>query len=331
MAAFTVKQWSSPGFLSITLISVDQLSRICVPMFIFLSWYGLEMKYKGTSIRYVQFVVSRLKKLIPLYLLWVFGSLILMSLSPSWQFSPQLSIYSKILLGQTDYQHYFVPVIIFFYLLFPLASGLTISQKKFLTPVVLLVTVMWYIFLPKLQISLTNGLLQPDQEVYLWPLTWLWYAWLGLIAADFQLIEKLNTKVGKIALLVATVLSATLMVSHAHGLVQHGMDVLLALRFTNWPVLIYATITLFSLSIIATQTQKIGWLEKLGSYSFLIYLLHTFLIRLTIAQVRVPVATSSWEKGIVVFVIILLLSKLILLNEQRPKEKSQSIPSGGTS
>jgi hypothetical protein len=264
------------------------------------------------KIKYKSFLISRFSKLIPLYLLWAIGSLFLMQLSPSWQFEPKLPVLMRILLGQVDYQHYFIPLILVLYALFPFASGLSQTQKKTGTGIILLITFAWYLYIPQLRFSLTHGILQPDQELYLWPFTWLWYAWLGMVAADIELVRILQKYVGKFALFCGSAVLAVIMINHAYFLIQNHVDVLLALRFTNWPVLLYATCAIFLFSVVSLYPSKSRIFEIAGKYSFLVYLGHTFFIRLTISQLKNPVPAFVWFIGTVVFCVLVLASIKIL-------------------
>ena len=241
----------------------------------------------------------------PLYALWSVGLLILFRFAPVWDYAGKFKWYTRLLFGQTDYQLYFVPLIIMLYFIFAVVFPLPKIIKAGLTLGVIAVTYWWYGYLPQFLGNIHTTLFQPDQLQYLIPLTWLWYAWFGMIAVDFRLDEKLNSYWLKRLFLGLSLGSAVWLILYAYQAIHQQVDVLLALQFTRWPVVIYATSCLFlvlSLSRSKDDPRDSSLakqiLAAIGTQSFLIFLAHTLFIRLTLAQWRYPVAMNTWWLGV---------------------------------
>lgn len=95
---------------------VNQVARFAVPVFIFLSGIGLALTYNGG---YFQFLYKRLLKILPYYLIWTFIYLLTYASIDNKTLS-LLVIIKSIIGGSASYHLYFVPLIIQFYLLFPI-------------------------------------------------------------------------------------------------------------------------------------------------------------------------------------------------------------------
>ena len=67
-------------------ISLDQLTRFCLPAFFILSGYGLASKYTQQQINYFKFLKERVAKLLPLYLIWSLVSILVIKSVPICQF-----------------------------------------------------------------------------------------------------------------------------------------------------------------------------------------------------------------------------------------------------
>src|SRR3989344_642934 len=113
------KQW---------LLVIDQALRFSVPLFVFLSGYGLAKKYEQ-KLDLKDFYQKRVLKILPLFFLWTSGTYVI-----SWilklPFQTSLTDWWKVVFfGQSDYHFYFVPMILQLYLLFPVIR-LMVTQSK---------------------------------------------------------------------------------------------------------------------------------------------------------------------------------------------------------
>lgn len=310
LAIFKPNVWLAGNSTSSVIIFLDQLARVCIPLFILISWYGLKKKYQGKTLQYLPYLWGRLVKLLPLYVVWSVTLFFLLRLSPHWEFAPLVSLPTKLFVGQADYHLYFVPLIIFFYLLFPLF--LKIPHRWFapVSLVLLGVQLVWYWYLAYLSLDFKMLNLQPDQWQYLVPVSWIWYGWLGLVVADEKIEIKLSPTVVKVFLGILSACGLWLVVQNTHSHIAATSDVLGGLKFTRIPVVVYATaMSLFLVSIIRGSNQKSSYgLATIGAYSFLIYLAHPVIIRVVMYPFDQLFDVQIWLIGIVVSVMLTVFS-----------------------
>lgn len=260
-------------------VSLDQLARLSVPLFVALSGYGLSQKYSRSEFHWGEFVKNRLLKLLPLYIGWsIFYYFILRAVplwNPTWQTS---SLLDQIIWGQADYQMYFVPMIFQLYLLFPL---LFMLRKKWPVPTLLtfaVVQIFCFWLYQEKTIKLTD-IIFTDQLQYIFCGTWIFYFVLGMYLPRLHsLIRKLVF--GKALLLTVVLLGTYLMISNALYNVNHGIDPIIAQRFTRFTVLLYASSAIVLSTWLALKIKRLPRVvEQLGIHSYSIYLAHTFLLR----------------------------------------------------
>lgn len=307
-AVFPSDWWQDKGMLSLFFITIDQISRLSIPLFIFLSWYGLVQKYRNTPFQVPSFIVHTTSKLIPLYMVWSLIFWTLTQLIPSWQFAPNLSLVTKLLLGQADFHLYFVPLIFLLYSLFIAVFRLPLITKIVGSWGILLATIWWYYWLP--QFNFFSSSLQPDQFRYLIPLTWLWYAWLGLLLGEKKILHKLQQPWIQHLALFTTIIAGIILIQDSSNTITQGEDVLLALQFTRLPVLLYATF--FIILLVSTaqiwKKQAFTYLQRIGEYSFLIYLVHTLAIRVLFSPFFAPLPVWQWFLVATVTAIMISIS-----------------------
>jgi surface polysaccharide O-acyltransferase-like enzyme len=106
---------------------INQLSRFSVPAFIMLSGIGLINTYKREN-GYFKFLLHRLYKIIPRYLVWCFIYILFITKT--------FNIYkagNDIIFGNVFYHLYFVPIIVQFYLIFPFVYKFIDSKWSLVT------------------------------------------------------------------------------------------------------------------------------------------------------------------------------------------------------
>lgn len=113
---------------------INQLSRFAVPIFLFLSGLGLTLSDKLNE-GYFIFLKKRISKVLPLYLLWT----IIYSLVTLKENISALGLVKSVILGNAFYHLYYVPLIIAFYILYPLLKRM--ARNKVAMIVILLVTI----------------------------------------------------------------------------------------------------------------------------------------------------------------------------------------------
>ncbi len=297
-------------------ITVDQLGRFCVPLFILLSGYGLTKKYQTESLNLGRYLKSRFMKLLPLYLLWSLMSHVLFLFIPQWSFANQpKSLVIQLLLGQADYQLYFLPVIFQFYLLFPFLL-IFLKRLPFMVLMVGLVVQFlfygwvanWWSFAPLPQ------LISTDQTQYMLFLTWIGYFVIGMWLARSTFVPK-PTK----WLPLLTLVGVFTVIYTATQDIRAQIDPIIALRFTRWPVMLYAIPMSLMLIVARLNSHHIKTgrtlLKKIlviaGKESYIIFLAHTIGLRIFFAALSHQLTPTILISVTVIWLITILISRKI--------------------
>ena len=182
-------------------ISLDQIARFCMPAFIMLSGYGLAVKYENKKINYWEFFKKRIWKLIPLYLVWSIFSILIINSIPAWSFGNQpKSLVIQLLIGQADYQLYFLPVIFQLYALFPLIWRFRKNAKLILFIALLAQIALYIYFHFKFNKS--------DRLEYTLFLSWIVYFVFG-IYLKLRELPKILVKLAPIGSLISFILMSS--------------------------------------------------------------------------------------------------------------------------
>ncbi|OGV93617.1 hypothetical protein A3B57_00535 [Microgenomates group bacterium RIFCSPLOWO2_01_FULL_47_10] len=268
-------------------VGLDQAARFCVPAFLIVSGYGLAVKYSDQSVAGGAFVWDRLKKLLPLYLLWSGVAVLLMKLVPEWvYFNQPRSLVVQLLLGQADYQMYFVPLLFQLYVFFPMIWRGRKHLSWWLGFGLLMQLFLFWRF------SLSTGTSERFQ--YVLGLSWIFYFILGMWLARHKLPKIFE---GGLPMLIGLVLSYGIVGSIKA--INNGLDPLQALKFTRVPVLLYGTLASFALLYGGKQSGKSWlarkeWLVWLGERSYVIFLAHTMGLRLLYGLFTGVPSFSMW-------------------------------------
>lgn len=268
-------------------ITLDQLFRVSVPLFVALSGFAFARKYQNSVFSVKEFFSSQLFKLIPLYLFWS-GVLILGALLiPVW-FNPvtDASLWQIFFLGKADYHLYFIPMIFQLYLLFPI---LRYAMKKTSPTLVLIVTcavqIVFYMFISQgLLVDDQTFILRKDQQQYVLALSWIGYFVLGMWLATVKLWQATHKKWITFSIPLLLAISFFVLVSQTISAIVQLVDPIIALRFTRIPVLLFSFVAIFALFQFSPgkhfTKKSIHTLVAIGELSFLIYLSHTLLLRI---------------------------------------------------
>lgn len=264
-------------------IGLDQLFRFGVPLFVALSGYGLSQKFAKTEIDLKHFWQSRLKKLLPAYLFWSLIFILLFVFIPWWSSSQaQPNVLLQLIFGRADYHLYFVPMILQLYLLFPLIFWFYKKQPLLTLVAAFSIQIFWYWrFSYHSNTPIDLNFFANDREQYVWATNWIWYFVLGMY------LPKIHEIVAKHKLILVGLAGAALgiwffEVNTAISAINiQKLDPLIALRFTRYPVVFFA-----SLAIIITTwwAKKVRYVPLplwwIGQKSYYIYLAHTLLLRM---------------------------------------------------
>ena len=257
-------------------IGLDQLARFSVPLFVALSGYGFWQKYAGQPFNYLEFITRQAKKLLPWYVVAsVTYSLIFLAL-PGWKALGDVGpIWRQLVRGTADYQLYFVPMIFELYLLFPVVKKL-VEKLPWIS--------LGAGFLGELWLYQHATIMGGDQDQYRWFFTWIFYYILGMLLPRIHAFLRGSTR--KILAVYALAAgSCFYLIWRAATAVAAGVDPIIAMRFTQAETLVYAAFAVVAL-FAAAQTaspvlvRRSTWLIRIGSWSYLIYLFHTLVLRL---------------------------------------------------
>lgn len=304
---------------ALILVSLNQIARFCVPLFLALSGFGLSRKYQNQVPQFKDFILSRMKKLLPLYLLW---SLLMMFLSNSNLLFDITNphFWRKILLGTADYHLYFVPMIFQLYLLFFLVlkickKQISLSQLVFLG----LLQIAWY-ELTRFSVQETtifSKIATKDQTQYKLIINWIFYFFFGSFLANIQLKNMKLLKPLRFLVLLIAFFGLFWSIGNSLSLIKATHNLVYATGFNRLPVFIYSSSLIF---LVLSSTPKVVLLKSFfwkimvffGKYSYLIYLSHTLILSL-IKQLMIK--NYLWANLLSIFTVFfvgLILSKNLM-------------------
>lgn len=273
---------------NIIFIVLNQVARFSVPLFLALSGFGLARKYQGKCLSPQKFIGGRLKKLLPLYLLWSAILLIMLQVSHTW-FQGEVSFWQGILLGNIDYHLYFVPLIFQFYILFALISKL-LPKHYFkwllagtgISQILLFAFIRWALMQ---EAGLLTDFFLNDQVQYRLFANWFFYFTLGLFAAQLNLKRLRERSLWIIVLFGIILTSLSWMVNDAQELINTTNNIAYSTSFIRPSVFLYAsavilTVIIYGPVLLKTTKRDFKILQMIGKYSYLIYLSHTLALRI---------------------------------------------------
>lgn len=268
---------------------LDQITRFTVPLFFFLSGFGLTLQFQDKPLSLGNYYRFRLLKILAPFLLW---SLLTgfrhqeFIQSMAWSQDPAGSVrylLRFIFLDGLDYQYYFVIVIFQFYLVYPLLYKLGRSKVfmglflllhlAFMSPVETYLE-LWGLALPKIH---------PNILLFHWV-----YCFAGIHAAYnrrflAQLLSNLSrSKVAGFWLLTVFLLNFEFIMNIANEKSLYDSD-----HFNRWAVVLYclASLMLFmkcKSSVAAVVYSSPRWqflFTHVAPFTFFVYLAHTHVLR----------------------------------------------------
>lgn len=297
----------TPTASGIFYTAIDQLSRFCVPLFLFLSAYGLTKKYSEKTLVWKDYIVSRLGKLIPLYIIWSVFSILAFRYIPAWGYDNQPpSLILQLLFGQADFQLYFLSLIFQLYFMFPLLRSAIRRYPIVTFLIALVVQFLWYLLLSG-KFNVVPLSLQTDRIPYV-----LFISWIAYFVGGIYVAEKGVPKILNMVLPVLVVASAVWAIGSSVSAIQHSVDPLIALRFTRLSVFAFAGSFCLLTPVIAQHLHRLkrpvyDAIERMGKSSYILFLAHTMALRIMYALLfpliswqQLVVITLSWVAMIVV-------------------------------
>ncbi|HCC84592.1 MAG TPA: hypothetical protein DEP87_02830 [Candidatus Pacebacteria bacterium] len=265
---------------------IDQSFRWCVPFYVLVSAYGLSQKYGDRQPGLFEVIISQFKKLIPAYVVASAGIYLALQVVPQWHGSGRAPAFLDLLFhGSVDYHLYFVWLITQLYILFPILAWLRRRVSGWW--LLLLAGVWqlaWYWWLGTPTDTALRLQYASDQAQYRVWFSWIWYFMLGLQLEPILLWLESKSRAGW-ALLLGVLASYGWTVYFAVNGMRHGMDPLMANRFTKIPVLVFASIASLGFIWLARRLAMkarpswLKFLDWLGGVSYPLYLWHTLALR----------------------------------------------------
>ena len=282
--------WQQGSAIWTIFIILDQLFRVSVPLFVFISGYNLYSRY-AHKFNLAEFLIKRVARLVPWYIIWSLIIFLYINLTvlPGYVNYPTWKL---IFLGKVDYHLYFVSMIFQLYLLFPL---LLWAYKKFRKNFVILLfvaqTILYLIFTLDGQKLIELPWRFYEQQQYLFFGTWLFYFVFGFFLSEkSEGSAKLHLKSAqfkwiKFVLPIATITFLGLAVHNSLHLITQTADTNVATRSTRIPLLLYtsAFITsalIYSDVLLKLKKQILKILLYFANVSYLVYLIHALVIRI---------------------------------------------------
>ncbi len=243
---------------------MNQVARFGVPVFIFLSGWGLTVSdsYQRSG-GYSAFLKKRLSKILPAYLLWNLVYLLYRFFIQDERLATGEAIEG--LIRGTNYPHlYFVPLIALFYMAYPVL--LKIGRKDWGLLLSVLVTTF--------SLALTWGVPVEGFTRNHNPLNWLFSFVLGIWLAENY--ENLKAQLNRALILMLLFLSLANVLFEPMRLTEE-----LVLTQTRLSVISYSVmVILFVIVLPESKNRLTAGLNALSDYSFQIYLSHYLFIRI---------------------------------------------------
>ncbi len=263
-------------------VSLDQLARISVPLFVAISGYGLALSYTEKKFEIVSFFTRRVFKVLPLYILWSCIFAVVFYFIPAWgSVTEQPNFAWQLLLGRADYHLYFVPMIFQLYLFFPVILYFFNKWPLVTLLGAISIQLIWWWFFSYQGLTVTSWkYFAGDGEQYLWMTNWIAYFVLGIYLPNIWKILDKN-KVLFITIFLLWLGSSVYTIFNALNGIQNGIDPLFALKFTRYPLFVYSSLAIVTISYLVAKMKNFNSVFiKLGEISYPFYLGHTLFLRI---------------------------------------------------
>lgn len=278
---------------------LNQLSRFAVPAFVFSSGAGLTFSDKNEN--YFSFLWRRTKKLIPLYALWT----IVCYLIFNFQTMNMVDFIISFLTGGAFYHLYYVPLILTFYILYPIFK--VVSKHSLLVSLMLFVTIITQLLDEIFGVEILN-----HAVIFL---NWAFYFVIGIwFANNLDKVFPWVKKKKKFIILGSLLISFLLIVEvYFYNLYNFNLgDSTTSMRPS---IIIYSFSVIFSLMSINWRELKIvKVIEYFSRKSYGIYLSHAlilFIFERIIIRFGLPLSSPLY---LIISFLIVLSASIIVSN-----------------
>lgn len=123
VTATSLTKTESGTLIEGVILFLNQVSRFAVPAFLFLSGLGLSLSSTNSEMRYFDFLRKRISKILFLYIVWslVYHVITQKTIIP-------LTFVQNLFTGGSYYHLYYVPLIIIFYLVYPILNKVGVTR-----------------------------------------------------------------------------------------------------------------------------------------------------------------------------------------------------------
>lgn len=319
------------------LLLCEVLSRYSVPAFFFISGYGLFYSYPlEKPFAYLHFLKKRLWSIGIPYLLFSFFYIWLEDQNyPNphmWDLDPVLF---KLSFGTAIYHIYFLVILMWFYICFPLWRQLMKLLEKVGVKISLPVLFLLQVWLYKASAhfwSYPNWVNQADwiynlcqYRLNYFPFFYLFIFMLGgLIARHYKIFLSYITNHAKLIILCFLLSASANSAIFYRYIYKWEMDIestVNVLQQLSLPGLVYTITSLFFFSWLLNRYQHLPWLERISQRSFLIYLVHPAVMQQLIYQLlclgivfkQVPLPAFYFAILIISYLLAEVLHQLVVL------------------
>jgi len=278
-------------------LTLHMLTTFATPLFVALSLASLALGYPrplGLGGEYATFLARRARRILPAYVVWTMLALVR---SEPAALGDGGRLTHHLLRGSAAYHLYFVPLIVTYYLLWPLFSRLAVSTRRD-------ARMAGAIALAGLGVSVATWKTLPPGSITA-PLFWLGYATVGLAAAPW--LSHVPAFRWRRTLLAASFGSATIaavvMVRRVMALLGPMPDpvsLTLATVVFQVPVLAYALAVMALVTITVGLLANAGGLKALrdlGRRSYGVYLAHVLVLEVVVQRLLGRPASADFGTG----------------------------------
>lgn len=283
---------------------MEILSRYSVPTFFFISGYGLFYTYPlEKPLAYLPFIKKRLASIGIPYIIWSLFYLVAYDHTyhniQNWHL---YELWFTLAFGNAVYHIYFLVILMWFYLLFPLWRKLLALMEKYSLKASLILLFFAQLYLYNWSAHFwgyPTWIMNNDfifnlfqYRLNYFPFFYLFVFILGgVIARNYELFVNFlrnHFKAITVFFLLSATINATVFYRHLYKWHMDLESIVNALQQLSTYGLIYTIASLFFFSALLDKYRdhKLVWLQKLSQRSFLIYLVHPFVMDQLYFQIK---------------------------------------------
>ncbi|MBV1819361.1 acyltransferase [Clostridium cochlearium] len=250
-------------------LSLNQIARFSVPLFLFLSGLGLGISYKKDE-SYFKFLRKRVFKIIPPYILW--GSLYLILIQKNYDYKTWGELFLK---GDKVFYHlYYIPLIMTLYIIFPILYPLFKRIEGVIISLLISLGVTYFAHYYNVP-DLTLDIFSKRNAIF-----WNVYFISGVyISREVNNLIR-RTKTHKVKIMVILIICAICLIGESFIGLKTGKSLDYSTTFIKPSVMIYSYIVMLYV-FSKTYNKKsilVKILGEISKSSFSIYLIHPMVL-----------------------------------------------------